>query len=65
MGESVDFVISYEFQMVEGKRVKGECTSGWLSRFHEGGPILIVYLPDDPSQNEPFLNLTHEPVQTA
>ncbi len=57
-----DYTLTYSFQTARGETIVATRTSGSLNKFREGGPILIVYLPQNPRKHEPFLLLACEPI---
>ena len=55
-----DYILTYEFQTQSGTTITATRTSS--ERPREGGPILVLYLPNSPARNAPFLNLIYEPI---
>ena len=57
-----DYALTYSFQPASGELIVATRTSSSLDKFREGGPILIIYLPQNPRKHEPFLLLAYEPI---
>ena len=57
-----DYTLTYSFQTARGETIVATRTSSHLDKFREGGPILIVYLPQNPRKHELFLLLAYEPI---